>query len=111
VLRKVSAPANGLGVENVASPMALSLRVSQQEKGIAFLVAEIAARDRTIRERDEGIEWLRGVIRDKELTIVELEKGVAWLRTEIAERDGIIGALRRHSTPALDASQDDTARS
>jgi glycosyltransferase involved in cell wall biosynthesis len=103
VLRKVVAPANGLGVEGVDSPMALSLRVSQQEKGIAFLVAEIAARDRTLRERDEGIDWLRGVIRDKELTIAELEKGVAWLRTEVAERERTIEVLRRASAPVREA--------
>jgi hypothetical protein len=67
--------------------LSLSLRLVQQEKGIAFLIGEIAARDRIIREREEGIEWLRGVVGDKEATIAELEKGVDWLRKELAERD------------------------
>jgi hypothetical protein len=73
---------------NAGDPLSLSLRVVQQEKGIAFLLGEIAARERIIREREEGIEWLRGVVRDKDLTIAELEKGIEWLRKEIAERDG-----------------------
>ncbi len=65
---------------------ALQVRVAQQEKGIAFLMGEIAARERTIREREEGIEWLRGVVRDKESTVAELEKGAEWLRKEVRER-------------------------
>jgi hypothetical protein len=69
------------------SVVSLSRRVAQQQKGIAFLIGEIAARERIIRDRDDGIEWLRGVVRDKEATIAELEKGIDWLRKEIAERD------------------------
>jgi glycosyltransferase involved in cell wall biosynthesis len=109
VVRKMMAATNALGADDDVRAMALSLRVSQQEKGIAFLVAEIAARDRTIKERDEGIEWLRGVIRDKELTIAELEKGVAWLRTEVAERERTIEALRRASAPASETIPDESA--
>jgi hypothetical protein len=75
--------------------MALSLRLSQQEKGISYLMTELAARDRTIRTRDEGIDWLRSVVRDKEIAIAELEKGVAWLRKEVAERDRSLEALRQ----------------
>jgi predicted O-methyltransferase YrrM len=79
---------------------ALQVRVAQQEKGIAFLMGEIAARERTIREREEGIEWLRGVVRDKESTVAELEKGVEWLRKEVRERDRVIEALRAGAGPA-----------
>ncbi len=85
VLRKLGA----------AGSMALSLRVRQQERGISFLMGQLAARDRVIYERDEGIEWLRRVVRDKEMTIAELEKGVAWLRKEIEEREALIDALRQ----------------
>ena len=72
----------------------LRARLAQQEKGIAFLMEEIAARDRTIRQRDEGVDWLRDVVRGKDLTIAELEKGVEWLRTEVRRRDTQIAALR-----------------
>ena len=78
-----------------ASSMALSLRLRQQERGISFLMGQLAARDRVIHERDEGIEWLRNVIRDKDLTIAELEKGVAWLRKEIEARETLIETLRQ----------------
>ena len=67
--------------------MELSRRLSQLEKGISFLMGELAAREGVIQERSEGIEWLRGVVRDKEMTIAELERGVAWLRKEISERE------------------------
>jgi Methyltransferase domain len=79
---------------------AMNLRLSRQEKGIAFLMGELALRNRTIQERDEGIEWLRSVVRDKESTIAGLENGVGWLRKEIAERDVLISALR-HDLEAL----------
>jgi Methyltransferase domain len=105
VFHKVAGAPSDLGVENDSSAMALSRRANQQEKGIAFLVGEIAAREQTIKEREEGIEWLRSVIRDKEMTIAELEKGVAWLRKEVAERDRAIEALRRSPTPALETPQ------
>ena len=108
VFHKVPGAANDLGVEDDSSAMALSRRASQQEKGIAFLFGEIAAREQTIREREEGIEWLRSVIRDKEMTIAELEKGVAWLRKEVTERDTAIEALRRGPTPALETPQNGT---
>jgi len=87
VLRKLEA----------ASSMAATLRLRQQERGLAFLMDQLAARDRVIHERDEGIEWLRQVVRDKELTIAELEKGVAWLRKEIEDREALIEALRQPS--------------
>ena len=74
--------------------MALSLRVRQQERGISFLMNQLAGRDRLIHERDEGIEWLRSVLRDKEATIAELEKGIAWLRKEIEAREALIESLR-----------------
>jgi glycosyltransferase involved in cell wall biosynthesis len=85
VLRKLEA----------AASMALSLRLRQQERGIAFLMGQLAARDRVIHERDEGIEWLRNVIRDKDVTIAELEKGVAWLRKEVEAREAIIESRRQ----------------
>jgi glycosyltransferase involved in cell wall biosynthesis len=85
VLRKLEA----------ASSMALSLRLRQQERGISFLMGQLAARDRVIHERDDGIEWLRNVVRDKEATIAELEKGVAWLRKEIEAREALIETLRQ----------------
>jgi glycosyltransferase involved in cell wall biosynthesis len=78
-----------------AGSMALSLRVRQQERGISFLMDQLAARDRVIHERDEGIEWLLKVVRDKEMTIAELEKGVAWLRKEIETREALIESLRQ----------------
>jgi glycosyltransferase involved in cell wall biosynthesis len=84
VLRKLEA----------ASSMAVSLRLRQQERGIAFLMGQLAARDRVIHERDDGIEWLRNVVRGKEATIAELEKGVAWLRKEIEAREALIDSLR-----------------
>jgi len=74
----------------------LRARLAQQEKGIAFLMGEVAAREQTIREREEGIEWLRGVVRDRELTVAELEKGVEWLRNEVRERERTIETLRSH---------------
>jgi glycosyltransferase involved in cell wall biosynthesis/predicted O-methyltransferase YrrM len=74
---------------------ALNLRLRQQERGIAFLMDQLAARDRVIAERDEGIGWLLNVVRDKETTITELEKGVAWLKKEIESRDSLIEALRQ----------------
>jgi glycosyltransferase involved in cell wall biosynthesis len=85
VLRKLDA----------AISMTLSLRLRQQERGIAFLMAQLAARDRVIHERDDGIEWLRNVVRDKDVTIAELEKGVAWLRKEIEAREALIDSLRQ----------------
>ena len=95
VFRKVAASGSRTPASaDLADPMALSLRLVQQEKGIAFLIDELASRDRRVQEREEGIEWLRGVVRDKELTIAELEKGVAWLRKEIEERDFLLRALQ-----------------
>jgi hypothetical protein len=85
VLRKLGA----------AEPTALVLRLRQQERGISYLIGQLAARDRVIHEREEGIEWLRSVVRDKEMTIAELEKGVAWLRKEIETREALIEALRQ----------------
>jgi hypothetical protein len=85
VLRKLEA----------AGSMTLSLRLRQQERGIAFLMGQLAARDEVIHERDEGIEWLRNVIRDKDVTIAELEKGVAWLRKEIEAREALIETRRQ----------------
>ena len=78
-----------------ASREGVNLRLRQQERGISFLMGQLAARDRVIHERDEGIEWLRRVVRDKEMTIAELEKGVAWLRKEIEAREALIEALRQ----------------
>jgi methyltransferase family protein/glycosyl transferase family 2 len=80
---------------DAAGSMALALRLRQQERGISFLMDQLAARDRVIHERDEGIEWLRRVVRDKEMTIAELEKGVAWLRKEIEAREALIESLRQ----------------
>ncbi len=77
-----------------------ALRLSQLERGISFLMGQLAARDRVIDERDEGIEWLRKVVRDKEMTIAELEKGVAWLRKEIETREALIETLRLASAAA-----------
>ena len=85
VLRKLEA----------ASSMTVNLRLRQQERGISFLMDQLAARDRVIHERDEGIEWLRRVVRDKEMTIAALEKGVAWLRKEIETREALIESLRQ----------------
>jgi Methyltransferase domain/Glycosyl transferase family 2 len=73
---------------------ALRVRLRQQEKGISFLMGEIAERERIIRAREEGIEWLRGVVRDKEMSIAELEKGVEWLRKEVREQNALIETLR-----------------
>jgi len=74
----------------------LRARLAQQEKGIAFLMEEVAAREQTIREREEGIEWLRGVVRDREAAVAELEKGIEWLRNEVRERERTIETLRSH---------------
>ena len=78
---------------------AMRARLGQQERGIGFLMNEIAACERIIRQRDEGIAWLRGVVGDKEATIAELQAGVDWLREEIRRRDAIIEALRGASEP------------
>jgi len=86
--RRAVTPRNHLAV--------LRARLAQQEKGIAFLMEEVAARERTIREREQGIEWLRGVVRDRELTVTELEKGIEWLRNEVRERERTIETLRSH---------------
>jgi hypothetical protein len=75
--------------------MTLSLRLRQQERGISFLMDQLAARDRVIHQRDEAIEWLLKVVRDKEMTIAELEKGVDWLRKEVESREALIEALRQ----------------
>ena len=96
VFRKAMSLATGADRDGAGSALALSLRLSQQEKGISFLIGELAARDRTLQERDAGIEWLRSVVRDKDIAITELEKGVAWLRKEIGERDVAIQALRQN---------------
>jgi predicted O-methyltransferase YrrM len=94
VFRKRAPSTDASGNARDQQLSALQVRVVQQEKGIAFLMGEIAALERTIREREEGIEWLRGVVRDKEVSVAELEKGVEWLRKEVRERDRVIEALR-----------------
>jgi hypothetical protein len=106
VFRK-RATSSGTGGAEPADPAnALRVRVAQQQKGIAFLLGEIAAREKTIEEREAGIEWLRSVVRDKEATIAELEKGVEWLRKEVRERDSRIVALQA----ALGAEPERTGR-
>jgi predicted O-methyltransferase YrrM len=91
VFRKVANPrSDDDAADRIA---ALTRRLEQQEKGISFLMAEIAAREGTIREREEGIEWLRSVVRDKEIAVAELERGVEWLRKEVRDRDRTIAAL------------------
>jgi Methyltransferase domain len=100
VFRKTGSPAHEAAGDDTTGWMAMSVRVNRQEKGIAFLMAELASRNRAIQEREKGIEWLQGVVRDKEATIAELEKGVAWLRKEVAERDLLIRALQEAVPPA-----------
>jgi glycosyltransferase involved in cell wall biosynthesis len=102
--RKTGSPAHEAAGDDTTGWMAMSVRVNRQEKGIAFLMAELASRNRAIQEREKGIEWLQGVVRDKEATIAELEKGVAWLRKEVAERDLLIRALQKTAAADTDTS-------
>jgi uncharacterized protein (DUF3084 family) len=90
--------------------MAMSVRLNRLEKGISFLMGELASRNRTIQEREKGIEWLQGVVRDKDVTIAQLETGVAWLRKEIEERDVLIKALHEAAVPAeTDSSAEESS--
>jgi Methyltransferase domain/Glycosyl transferase family 2 len=82
----------------------LRLRVAQQEKGIAFLMNEIAARERVIRERDEGIEWLQSVVASHEAAVAEREKGIAWLRELLEERDKSILWLQGDASRGAEAA-------
>jgi hypothetical protein len=92
-------PEASAGDRGVDSPIAaLRARLGQQERGIAFLMEEIAGRERTIRQRDEGIEWLESVVRDKELAMLELQKGIDWLRDEVRRRDALIETIRANGT-------------
>ncbi|HVH26171.1 MAG TPA: class I SAM-dependent methyltransferase [Vicinamibacterales bacterium] len=103
VCRKVGGVADAPG-DDTTGWMAMSVRLSRQDKGISFLMSELASSNRAIQEREKGIEWLQGVVRDKEATIAELENGVAWLRKEVAERDLLIRALQEAATAETDTS-------
>jgi hypothetical protein len=103
VCRKVGGVADSTGGDTTGW-MAMSVRLSRQEKGISYLMSELTSSHRAIQEREKGIEWLQGVVRDKEATIAELEKGVAWLRKEVAERDVLIRALQDATTVETDTS-------